>query len=64
MIDIIEEEDYFNDKNFFHLEEKTQRSINNLKKNLTEKSLYTQLFNNYYKFEKIMNKKKTKKCSR
>ena len=32
MIDITEEEDYFNDKNYFNQEEQTQNSINNLKK--------------------------------
>ena len=56
MNDIAREEDYFNDEIFFHQEEQTQNSIDNLKKNLTEKSLYTQLFNNY-KFEKIMEEK-------
>lgn len=56
MIDIIEVEDYYNDTIYFHQEEQTQSSINNLKKNLAEKSLYTQLFNNY-KFEKIMEEK-------
>ena len=56
MIDIIEGEDFYNDTIYIHQEEQTQSSINNLKKNLSEKSLYTQLFNNY-KFEKIMEEK-------
>jgi len=60
MIDIVEGEDFYNDKIYFNQDEKTQSFINNLKKNLKEKSLYTQLFNNY-KFEKIMMDEEMKK---
>ena len=63
MNDIFEGDDYFNDKNYFHQEEQTQSFINNLKQNLSEKDLYTQLFNNYYKFEKIMQEKKSQDIS-
>ena len=50
----IKEEDFLDDKDFFYSEEETQSNINYLKKNLTERSLYTQLFNNF-NFKEIMN---------
>ena len=50
----IKEEDFLDDKDFFYSEEETQSNINYLKKNLTERSLYTQLFNNF-NFNEIMN---------
>ncbi len=48
------EEDFLDDEDFFYSEEETQRNINYLKKNLTERSIYTQLFNNF-NFKEIMN---------
>ena len=50
----IKEEDFLDDNDFFYSEEETQSNINYLKKNLTERSLYTQLFNNF-NFNEIMN---------
>ena len=50
----IKEEDFLDDKDFFYSEEETQSNINYLKKNLTERSLYTQLFNDF-NFKEIMN---------
>ena len=49
----INEEDCFNEKDFSLIDEETQKNIDYLKKNLTEESLYTQLFNNF-NFKEIM----------
>ena len=53
IIDKRKEEDFLDDNDFFYPDEETQRNINYLKKNLTERSIYTQLFNNF-NFKEIM----------
>ena len=51
-------EDYIDDDNYFEREDQPQGLINKLRKNLTEKSIYTQLFNICYTFEEVMEKNK------
>lgn len=49
------EEDFLDNIFYFHQEQETQSDINILRKNLTETSIYTQLFNNF-NFKKVMEK--------
>ena len=51
-------EDYIDDDNYFEREDQPQGLINKLRKNLTEKSIYTQLFNICYTYEEVMEKNK------